>query len=385
MNICIVQPLPTQTSETFLRAHAEKLPGNVTVVHGKRACTTNGRIGVREHFKRAPLAVERILRGKQKRWEYTESYRRAFVRLKPEVVIAEYGPMGVHVMDACRQVNVPLVVHFRGYDATHGPTLAAHQESYPKLFRQAGAIVAVSKSIQQKLIDLGADPSKIHYNPSGADCERVQPGDPAKSKPVFLAVGRVVPNKGLHLTLLAFANVLRQCPDARLRIIGSGPLLDFCKQLCTLLRLDHAVTFLGGQPHETVIRELRSARAFVQHSVTDPDGNSEGTPVAVMEAGAAGLPVVSTRHAGIPDVVVEDETGFLVDEHDVTQMAQHMVCLARDPQLAGDLGRLARQRIETKFSQRISLDRLASIIQQCAESGRPKGGQLLTTKATRAA
>jgi glycosyltransferase involved in cell wall biosynthesis len=110
---------------------------------------------------------------------------------------------------------------------------------------------------------------------------------------------------------------------------------------------------------------MRQARVFVQHSVVAADGNREGTPVAIIEAGASGLPVVATRHAGIPDVVVEGSTGFLVDERDVEGMARHMIRLAQDAELAGRLGRAARERVQVHFSTETSIRRLWTIITSC--------------------
>ena len=114
--------------------------------------------------------------------------------------------------------------------------------------------------------------------------------------------------------------------------------------------------------------EMRRVRCFVQHSVEAASGDCEGTPVAIIEAGATGLPVVATRHGGIPDVVIEGETGFLVDEHDVDGMAHCMLRLAEDPALAGRLGEAARARIESCFSMQRSIGELWRIIQSCVRS-----------------
>ena len=93
-------------------------------------------------------------------------------------------------------------------------------------------------------------------------------------------------------------------------------------------------------------------------------GDCEGTPVGILEAGASGLPVVATRHGGIPDVVVEAETGFLVDEGDVVGMAEHVLRLAREPALAGEMGRAAHRRIGEHFSMERSIGGLWSIISE---------------------
>jgi glycosyltransferase involved in cell wall biosynthesis len=112
---------------------------------------------------------------------------------------------------------------------------------------------------------------------------------------------------------------------------------------------------------------MQKARAFLQHSVQALNGDSEGTPVSIIEAGASGLPVVSTRHAGIPDVIVEEETGFLVDERDVAGMAHYMQLLAEDPQFASRIGRAARQHIQGGYSMEQSISRLWSIIQDSVD------------------
>jgi len=152
-------------------------------------------------------------------------------------------------------------------------------------------------------------------------------------------------------------------------MLGDGPLLPGCRELVKSLAIEEGVTFLGAQPPSVVREEMRRARCFVQHSVVASSGDSEGTPVAILEAGATGLPVVSTRHAGIPDVVVEGETGLLVAEHDVEGMAQCMLAVAQDPELAGRLGRAGRARIETCFSIERSIGGLWRIIQSCARPG----------------
>ena len=84
-----------------------------------------------------------------------------------------------------------------------------------------------------------------------------------------------------------------------------GPLMSECRRLAQVLGIEQSVTFLGAQAPAVVREEMRSVRCFVQHSVEAASGDCEGTPVAIIEAGATGLPVVATRHGGIPDVVIE--------------------------------------------------------------------------------
>jgi glycosyltransferase involved in cell wall biosynthesis len=149
-------------------------------------------------------------------------------------------------------------------------------------------------------------------------------------------------------------------------MIGDGGLLGVCKDLAQGLGVGDAVSFLGRQPHEVVAEEMRRARAFVQHSVVASDGNTESMPNSILEASASGLPVVSTRHAGIPEMVLDGETGFLVEERDVDGMARHMARLVREPALAAELGRAGRQRMRQNFSIDARIARLWEIVQAAA-------------------
>src|SRR5262249_12100803 len=118
------------------------------------------------------------------------------------VVLAEYGPTGVSVMDACRYARIPLVVHFHGFDAYHFPTLGKYGRAYQRMFSAAVALVAVSHDMEQQLIALGAPSEKVHYVPYGVDPSIFYGANPLSSEPLFVAFGRFVNKKGPHLTIL---------------------------------------------------------------------------------------------------------------------------------------------------------------------------------------
>ena len=293
----------------------------------------------------------------------TDSYLRAFRKIRPDVVLAEYGTMGVTVMEACQKMHLPLVVHFHGHDIHKKSILSEFGRLYTELFQYASAIIAVSKEMQRKLIDLGAPREKVYWNPCGVNGDVFRGARPGSSEIIFLSVGRFVEKKSPHLSLQSFSEVLRDVPHAQLRMIGGGELLSSCKQFVREIGIEENVTFLGTQSHEVVREEMKNAFCFIQHSIRASDGDSEGTPVGILEAGASGLPVVATRHAGIPDVIVDGETGFLVDEGDVSGMAMCMVQLARSPRLAEKLGANAQKRINLRFSSQKSIGTLWQIIE----------------------
>jgi colanic acid/amylovoran biosynthesis glycosyltransferase len=123
------------------------------------------------------------------------------------------------------------------------------------------------------------------------------------------------------------------------------------------------INFAGPCKPEQIAATHHQVRAFVQHSVRAADGDSEGTPVAILEAMKSGLPVVATRHAGIKDTVLEEETGFLVDEGDWEGMAEAMLKLAKDAPLAAKMGNRGNARVEAHYTMEQHIERLANAIQ----------------------
>jgi glycosyltransferase involved in cell wall biosynthesis len=103
---------------------------------------------------------------------------------------------------------------------------------------------------------------------------------------------------------------------------------------------------------------MRNSLAFVQHSLTAPNGDTEGTPVGIMEASASGLPVVSTRHGGIPDAVIHEKTGYLVEEGDDKAMGQHMIKLCENPEHAREMGLAGRKHMQEHYEHSDQISKL---------------------------
>lgn len=374
-NVAIVTPSLNAYSETFIRAHIERLPAKVHVLHGGHWPThADGDPLVRDYqfLERLRFRLQQQMRGLP--WNGEAKHHRAVHEFLKEhniqAVLAEYGPTGVAMMNVCAEANIPLIVHFHGYDAYKRDILAQYQSQYTDLFNIATDVVAVSRDMLDQLRALGVPENKLRYNPYGVDISFFAGATPSQAPPIFLAVGRFVDKKGPLITLMAFQRVLEKVPEARLVMIGDGPLLDASKQFARVTQIMHAVEFHGVQSPPNVMSAMQKARAFVQHSLRPSDGDSEGTPVAVLEASASGLPVVSTRHAGIPDVIIDGETGLLVDELDVEGMAQAMIRLAQDPELATRMGQAGRRRVEEHFSIEQSIANLWHIIESAIEDSR---------------
>ena len=382
LRLAIVIPERNVVSESFVMSHIEGLVKDSLVVWGSPRPLFTGEgdgvlsgipgiltkllgLGWRMSAERAHGAVGRRLPPGL----YARSIARFLRRHRIEVVLAEYGPTAVEIMEGCSISGTPLVVHFHGFDAYQDSTLNRLGEAYQRLFRTASRIVVVSRHMRRHLVQLGAPANQIVCNPCGVDVDRFRSADPREAPPLFLALGRFVEKKGSLFTVKAFSQVLAEEPDARLVMLGDGPQHGECVALAQSLDIDRHAKFPGSVNHSDVTEWMRQARCFVQHSMRASDGDSEGTPVAVLEASSCGLPVVSTRHGGIVDAVVEGQSGFLVEEGDVDAMADRMLRLARDPELAATMGVAGRSHVKANYSSETSLERLRSALVEAAREG----------------
>lgn len=240
--------------------------------------------------------------------------------------------------------------------------LDKYHNKYIKLFQDAQKIVVVSEHMKEAIVKIDCDTNKIIYSPAGPALGffEISPSFQAQQ---LLAVGRFVDKKAPHLTLLAFHKVLKKVPNATLVMAGDGPLWSVCKDLVKALEMGNVVKFVGRISTEEHQRLLEKSMGFVQHSKVTEDGDSEGTPVAILEASAAGLPIVSTLHAGIPNTVNNNVTGFLVPENDVEAMAEKMLFLLNDKVLAKKMGAAGKAYVSVNFTLEKHIQKLTEHIE----------------------
>ena len=367
LRIALVNPSADAISETFVRAHRFELAGEVLFFTGHpHFLDLAGQASIPARFEKSRALLRRITGIGRDGFHRVLAAREraladAFLREGIQVALAEYGPTGCFILPACRAAGVPLVVHFHGFDASRRTILEEFGARYRQLFAHAAAIVSVSRAMTEALVGLGAPREKILYSPCGP-ADTFFEIDPDRGSRRVLSAGRFVEKKGPLHTLLAFAAALPRSPDATLTMVGEGPLLEPARALARELGIEESVAFPGARSHEEVRQLMAESALFVQHSLVAPDGDSEGTPVAVMEAQAAALPVVATRHAGIPDVVVHGETGLLVGEGDIEGMGDAMATLLADPTTAKRYGEAGRRQVRDSFSRARHLAQLNELL-----------------------
>lgn len=355
--LAIFSPAQNAYSETFIQAH-RKLPFNIRFYYEGYLPRRLEGVESLQHFNIA----QRIKKKFYKRFDLFETaLLQSLKKEKVDCILAEYGPTACRSLNVLTFLQLPLIVHFHGYDASVKNLLEEYADGYKKVFAYAAAIVVVSGKMKESLIALGCPEEKLVMAVYGPDniFFNIQPHYKQQQ---FIAVGRFVEKKGHALTIAAFREVVNVYPAAKLIMVGDGELLESCKNAALDLGLESSIEFAGVKSREELLLLFKESIAFVQHSVTAVNGDSEGTPVAILEAQASALPVISTYHAGIPDVVVNNETGLLTEEKDVQGMANNMIRILQEEEFAKKLGKKGRENMELHFTLEKHLQTISDIV-----------------------
>lgn len=297
---------------------------------------------------------QRLFTVTRARWLFGRS--QALRRLK--LIHAHFGPDGALILPLARSLGVPLVVTLHGYDATlsldalralGGYGIRHYTDARAEFLRETRRFVAVSGFIADRLADQGFPAEKIVVHHIGVDLQRFVPGDAPPAQRYILCVARHTEKKGIDTVLEAFASIAPRAPGVALWLAGDGPLSASLQAQAQALGLGDRVVFLGAVPSERLLPIMQGAEAVVLGSRQAPNGDCEGLPIVLLEAGACGVPVVATAHAGAADAVLTGETGFLVPEGDGQAMAERLLQLCAAPALRRALGDRARAQMLRHF------------------------------------
>lgn len=364
MRICITRTKNKSYSETFIKDQIEgfnKLSEAYTIHSGRYPeKSENGKLLSPYLF----WVFHKIIKGIVGRNNFFSNYgiERFLKKNKIDVVLSNYGTTGSHMRVVCEKLGIPLIVIFHGHDATEQKIINNYKKKYKQLFNSKAQLIAVSEEIKCKLISYGANKEQIKVIPCGVDIEKFKPGVRVEKKNQFLAVGRFAVKKGPLYTIKAFSKIVEKHPEAKLIMAGSkGGLYPECVSLVIDLGLTDNIIFTGILTPKEVAKLMKESIAFVQHSIVAPNGDMEGTPVSIMEASASCLPIISTKHGGIKDVVIHNKTGLLVDEKDVDKMAEYMLGLYEDREKVESLGKNARLHVQENYLQSKQIEKIFNL------------------------
>lgn len=283
----------------------------------------------------------------------TKQFLYQVYRFNARVLHIYFGHHAVRWLPVIKACPLPVVVSFHGADAAVGVTRAHLGE----VFRHSRLILARSQALLESLSGHGCSTEKLRLHRTGIPLDVWTPPAQARAIPPprgawrFVQACRFVEKKGLHTTLRAFAEVAAKYPHATLALIGDGPLRERLAASCRQLGLLGKVAFPGFLMPEQLREAFHSAHAFVHPSVTTADGNQEGVPNSLLEAMATGLPILATRHGGIPEAVDHEFSGFLVAEGDASGLAHAAINLMENPARWHAMSAAAEKAVRERFER----------------------------------
>lgn len=273
---------------------------------------------------------------------------------KPSLIHAHFGPSALEILPLAKHLSIPMVTTFHGFDASSMLNNHCYIKQLKELFAYS-FVITVSEAMRSELIALGSPQSRTSCAYIGVPVDKFKQHSrtPIIEKiranlPInFLQVSNFVEKKGHEYTLTAFSELLKYCPNAKLQLAGDGPLKEKMEYLADELDIRNAVDFLGHMDTNEVIKLMEKGDCFVHHSVTALNGDKEGIPTVLMEAMASGLPVISTMHAGIPELILTKVNGYLVEEKNIEEYVNTLRSVLEDD---GSIGVSARETVESKFN-----------------------------------
>ncbi|CAN5409459.1 colanic acid biosynthesis glycosyltransferase WcaL [soil metagenome] len=296
-------------------------------------------------------------------------------RRRADLMHVYFGHTGVHLLPFIRRWPKPVVVSFHGADVMRREDRPGYLENLKALLQEVPLVMARSHSLLDRLRELGCPEEKIRLNRTGIPMESFPVAGrtfPADGRWRFVQACRLIEKKGLDVALRAFARFGENYPEATFTVAGEGPLRASLGELATTLGVGGRVHFAGFLNGHELNALYAHSHAFVHPSQVTGDQNQEGVPNSMLEAMATGLPVLSTRHGGIPEAVRDGVSGILVPERDAAALHAAMDQLAREPQTWARMGAAAATDVARRFGQDGALGKLEEVYREALALGRPE-------------
>ena len=292
------------------------------------------------------------------------------IRKKYDIINCHFGWRGSLAI-LLRELGVlqgQVVTTFHGLDITSDIRKFGDQV-YKQLFIQGDLFLPISERWQHRLVELDCNKDKIIVHHMGINCDRFHftPRQLSATKTVrFVSISRLTEKKGIEYGVRAISKLAKRKYPIEYNVVGDGPLKQDLEQLIIELGLEDTVKLLGWKQQQEIVDILNQSHIFIAPSVTATNGDQEGIPVVLMEAMAMGLPIVSTQHSGIPELVEEGVSGFLVPERDVDALTEKLAHLIEHPEIWPAMGKAGRIQVEEHYNIDKLNDRLVKLYQKLA-------------------
>lgn len=305
-----------------------------------------------ERFPFEPVHVGGPLYGVTRK---SPHFDRLFAGGRFALVHGHFGTGSLYAQPFARRHRLPLVITFHGYDVPLLRSAARFQpQNWPYALLSRGLLhdltlgLCASRELLEMLADYGVPRERLRLYHLGIDLGAFQPGQ-RKALARVLMVGRFVEKKGFEFGIRAFAACLGQGLRAELVIVGQGPREPLLRDLVLELGVGAAVRFTGALPSREVAALLADADVLMAPSVVGIHGDRESGVIVLKEASASQVAVLGTLHGGIPEVIDDGSTGYLVPERDVGALSARLGELLRDPALRSAMGSAGRAKMERQY------------------------------------
>lgn len=266
------------------------------------------------------------------------------------VLHIHFGNQGVKSLGLKKKLNIPMVCSFYGFDVFKLPRNNKYHRAYQKLFKSADKMLVLGPYMKSELIKLGCPEDKVAIQHLGIDTKKInfKKRSLDSSKPIrFLLASSFVEKKGIEVVINALG-IIKQDFNFSVEIIGDGFLKSSIENLIKVNNLENVVVLHGYKPYDYFIEKTYECDIFVQASKTTVDNDKEGTPMSLVDAMATGMPVVSTRHSDIPEIVIDGYNGFLAEEDNVADFAEALKRILTYDKFE-ELSINARKHVEEQF------------------------------------
>lgn len=285
-----------------------------------------------------------------------------------DIVHCHFGPIG-KIGLFFRDIGAlkgKIVTTFHGFDMS-SYIKKYGKNSYKDLFERGDLFLTISERWKEELINLGVKEKKIIVHRMGVDTDKFvfssrRPKGNGDVK--LITIARFVEKKGVKYGIQAVAKALKKYPKIEYKIVGDGHLRSDLESLIKELNINNNVKLLGWKPQEDIVKLMKDSDILLAPSVTAEGGDQEGIPVVLMEALAQGLPVISTYHSGIPELVQDGVSGYLVHERDVNALSERLEHLIKNQELWANMGCAGRNYIENYYNIDKLNEQLVEIFQK---------------------
>lgn len=293
------------------------------------------------------------------------TYDQVFKKHRPKLLHSHFGDRGWYDIPLARKYNLKHIVTFYGYDVKMLPSKQRiWRKRYKDLFNHVDLVLCEGPHMAKEIIHLGCNPEKVQVQHLGVEVDTIpfQPRQINPQEPIrILIAGSFREKKGIPYALEAIARVRLTFPNLVVTIIGdsSGHRREEeeKRKIAEVIRrhnLTPIIRWLGFQPHDVLMKEAYKHHIFLSPSITATNGDTEGgAPVTIIEMSATGMPIVSTRHCDIPEVVQHGATGLLAEERDVEGLAHHLLWLMRHCEIWPKMGEAGRRHVQAQFDAKV--------------------------------